>query len=48
MTTRDPDLLELERLFNKRLNDDCPTCGLINCICDEGTMELMEREREGL
>lgn len=46
MTTTDPDLQKLEDLFNQKFNDDCPTCGLVNCICDEGTMELMERERE--
>jgi hypothetical protein len=48
MTTTDPDLQKLEQLFNERLHGDydCPTCGLRNCICDEETMEFMERERE--
>lgn len=50
MTTTDPDLLKLEALFNERLSGDydCTTCGLRDCICDEGTMESMERDREGL
>lgn len=48
LQTTDPDLLELQRLFNVRLEDqDCDTCHKVNCICDDEYRNLKELECEG-
>lgn len=40
MITQDPELLELQRLFNDRMEErDCEICHRVDCICDEAYEE---------
>lgn len=47
MITADSDLLEFDRRFIDRLEqDECGICRKVNCTCDEDTEELREHIRE--